>query len=218
MEGMYIKIVPQNGNNYQDFFDKMHEIGIFEKFQMYDIAVPVYEFRDEFLNHIAEHGLSSLYNFEIVMEDITSPSMSVDEIKDVFLKFIEKLNGVKNLVIIDPYFYASSNNNATGIFSEALTLISEKIENIFFVTNGRNHDNKSSIHASVREVKNSISIQDITTDKFHDRFWINTESKKGIVMGTSLNGLGKKIALIDSLQEDDVEEICNLAKQEGVTF
>ncbi|MEK8017755.1 MAG: hypothetical protein VSS75_012860 [Candidatus Parabeggiatoa sp.] len=217
MNGMYIKIVPKNGSNDLDFFEKMHQTGICEKFEMYNVAVPVYEFREEFLNHIAEHGLSSLYKFEIVMEDITSPSMTVDEIKDVFLKFVEKLNGVKNLVIIDSYFYASSNNNATSIFSEALSLISEKIENIYFVTNGRNNDNKTSIHDSVRAVKSSISIQDITTDKFHDRFWINPESKKGIVVGTSLNGLGRKIALIDRLQEDDVEEICNLAKQEGVT-
>jgi len=116
MQGVYIKIVPKTGNTYQEFIEKMHEIGIFEKFEIYQLAAPIYEFREEFLNHISEHGLSSLYNFSIVMEDITSPSMSVDEIKDVFFKFIEKLGEAKNIIIIDPYFYASSNNSAISIF------------------------------------------------------------------------------------------------------
>ena len=219
MDGKYIKVVPKKGSKYSDFYEKMHEIGIFDKFEMYDIVAPVYTFRKEFLNHIVEHGLSSLYNFTIAMEDLTSPSMNVDEIEDVFFKFVEKLNGVKNLIIIDPYFYASSNNDAaTSLFSEAISLISEKIERIYFLTNGRNNDNKNSIHNSVRAINSNISIQDIITDKFHDRFWINPENKTGILLGTSLNGIGRKIALIDSLQENDVEKICDFAIQEGVNL
>ena len=216
MQGVYIKIVPKTGNTYQEFIEKMHEIGIFEKFKIYQLTAPVYEFREEFLNHISEHGLSSLYNFSISMEDITTPSMSVDEIKEVFFKFVEKLDGAKNIIIIDPYFYASSNNSAISIFREALSLISGKLEAIHFVTNGRNNDRKSLIHNVVRSIKNSISINDIVTDKFHDRFWINPEDRKGVVVGTSLNGIGRKIALIDALNENDVEEICKLAIEEGV--
>ena len=131
-------------------------------------------------------------------------------------KFIEKLGEAKNIIIIDPYFYASSNNSAISIFIEALSLISSNLEAIHFVTNGRNNDSKSLIHNGVRSIKNSIAINDIVTDKFHDRFWINPEGRKGIVVGTSLNGIGRKIALIDVLNENDVEEICKLAIEEGV--
>lgn len=48
---------------------------------------------------------------------------------------------------------------------------------------------------------------------FHDRFWIS-DRKKGFYTGTSFNGVGKRIALINLLSPDDVTEIITeLTKQ-----
>ena len=41
---------------------------------------------------------------------------------------------------------------------------------------------------------------------FHDRFWI-ADRKKGFYTGTSINGIGKRISLINLLSEEDVEII-----------
>jgi hypothetical protein len=214
MTGVIVEITPKSDSvTYEDFVKKMHEVGIFEQFQISQIMLPVYFFRQEFLEHITEHGFSSLFKFDILMEDIISPSMSVNEIENVLAKFIGKLQGAKKLVIIDPYFFAKSANNDVGaLFSKLLKPISGNLEEICFVTNGRRNEAKSDILSAV---DSTIKVHNVNTDEFHDRYWIDPDNNKGVVIGTSLNGLGKKIALIDSLSEADVAEISKLAKSAG---
>ena len=48
------------------------------------------------------------------------------------------------------------------------------------------------------------------SEAIHDRWWIVENVKKGILCGTSLNGIGKdKLSTITPLSEDDVEKIIN---------
>ncbi|MBR1437503.1 MAG: hypothetical protein IJ587_03100 [Synergistaceae bacterium] len=47
----------------------------------------------------------------------------------------------------------------------------------------------------------------------HDRFWLCPESKRGFCMGTSLNGIGKKIWRADMLEQDEVEMLVNEQKR-----
>jgi len=44
------------------------------------------------------------------------------------------------------------------------------------------------------------------SDVFHDRFWIADEVR-GVFVGTSLNGIGRRYAIIDYLQQRDVVDI-----------
>lgn len=39
------------------------------------------------------------------------------------------------------------------------------------------------------------------TNEIHDRFWIDPDNKKDLIIETSLNGIGKKIFLFDSLEK-----------------
>lgn len=214
MTGVLVEITPKyDAATYEDFVRKMHEVGIFEKFQISQITLPVHYFRQEFLEHIAEHGFSSFFKFDIAMEDITSAHMSIDDIENAFVKFIEKLQGAKKLIIIDPYFFAKSANNDVGaLFSKLLRPISGNLEEICFVTNGRKNEAKSDILSAV---DSTIRVVEVNTDEFHDRYWIDPDNNKGIVIGTSLNGLGKKIALINTLSEADAAEIVKLVKDTG---
>lgn len=214
MTGTIVEITPKgDSTTYADFVEKMHEIGVLEKFQISQISLPVLFFRHEFLEHITEHGFSSIFKFNIVMEDVTSPSMPINDIENVIIKFIEKLQGAKKLVIIDPYFFAKSASNDVGaLFSRLLRPISSDLEEICFVTNGRKNEAKTDILSALNS---TIRVHSINTDEFHDRYWIDPENNKGIVIGTSLNGLGKKIALIDSLSEADVAKVAKLARDAG---
>ncbi|MBZ5763059.1 hypothetical protein LAV84_26320 [Rhizobium sp. VS19-DR104.2] len=56
-----------------------------------------------------------------------------------------------------------------------------------------------------------IQIKDSISDEFHDRYWLDIDSAKGIVVGTSLNGIGKKISMIDYATSADSMEILRLA-------
>jgi len=211
-------IKPRNNSvSFSDFSEKLHQSGLMDDFEFHQIPLPVYSFRQQFLEHIAEHGLSSLYNFTIVMEDVTSPSMSINDIENVIGKFLASLNGAKRLVVIDPYFYSKSSTiDVAIVFKNLLSGISGALEEVMFVTNGKKADAKADIHAVISALDTSIQIRDFTTDEFHDRYWIDPDNNTGIVMGTSLNGLGKKIALVDKLSEDDVVEIVRLARENGI--
>lgn len=214
MKKIIIEVILKNDNmNYTDFSKKLKEANISENFGISQITLPAYYFRQEFLDHITEHGLSSLFNFTFSMEDITSPSMLIDEIEVVISKFLASLKGAKRLLIIDPYFFAKSTKiDVSALFSRLLMQISSDLEEICFITNGKKNDEKNKILA---DLDKKIKVYNVTTDEFHDRYWIDPDNNKGILMGTSLNGLGNKISLIDHLKERDIIEIAKLAEENG---
>lgn len=217
MNDMIIQITRKtNEVTFREFREKIREIGLLEKFDIADIVTPVLTFRNEIIDYIIKNGLSSLYNIYFSMEDITTPSMTINNIENIILKFIGELKGAKKIIIIDPYFYAKSAKvDVPKLFMRLLTQISISLKKITFITNGMKADIKNEIHSMIKALNHQIIIQDIITDEFHDRFWIDPDHNKGVVMGTSLNGLGNKISLVDMLSENDVIEIYKLAKKIG---
>lgn len=70
------------------------------------------------------------------------------------------------------------------------------------------------------EIKNELSRDNINIEikhfnGIHDRFWISN-FKKGIIMGTSLNGIGAKLCYIDTLKDDDVTLIVDYLKENNL--
>ena len=168
--------------------------------------------RDILRDYVAKNGISSLFHFSITCDAVLHGGIHVDEIEEVMLGFIRQLNGAKHLLIIDPYFY-STDPSCVELFGRMIAAIAEKLESVTFITNGRGGNKKAAMHEILKKVTPTIKIGDVITDQFHDRFWIDAENKNGIVMGTSLNGIGKKIALVDRLSSSDVGEIAGLAYQ-----
>lgn len=112
-----VKLKGPNGT-FEEFYKLLDESGIYKNYDVYQVPFPVYEFADEFLEHVSEKGFESLFKYNISMEDITSPSMSLNEVEKIVDKFVMNLDSSRRLLIIDPYFYASSNSSDTvAIFS-----------------------------------------------------------------------------------------------------
>jgi len=207
-----VELKDPNGT-FEEFNELLDKSGIYNNYDVFQVPLPVSEFADEFLEHVSNHGFESLFNYTISMEDITSPSMTINEIEKIVNKFVMNLDASERLLIIDPYFYASSNiADTVAIFSRLLSSISINLKEVTFVTNGRKVDTKTAMHAAINSIQPNITINDFSTDEFHDRFWLDPDRSVGIVMGTSLNGLGNKISLIDKLADQDVIEIVKLAK------
>ncbi|WP_321816733.1 MULTISPECIES: hypothetical protein [unclassified Paraburkholderia] len=61
--------------------------------------------RKYFRDYMVENGISALFNFSLNCDAVTHGGIHVDEIVDIVLQFVDKLKGVKDLFIIDPYFY-----------------------------------------------------------------------------------------------------------------
>lgn len=197
---------------YLDFFEALKNNGIFEHFEVGQITAPVYYFRHEIVDHICNHGLASIFNFSIAMEDITTPTMSVDELEAVMEKIVSSLAGARRLIIVDPYLYANSKDPVmvSSRFSKMVGWLGEALEEITTFTNGQSQS-KHHLQSTVTSIRPTMRFIDRVQADLHDRFWIDPDTKQGIVFGTSLNGLGLKLALIDRLSHNDIESIlCHL--------
>lgn len=203
-------VIPKNKEkNYDDFNSMINKSGGCADFEIYPVPDPVNRFRSYFIEHIKEHGLSSLLSYSIRMDSILSRSAEIDDTKDIILAHIAKLDGAERLIVIDPFLYgASTNINVAALFSELIGKASKNLKELFIITNGKCKSERDSIIAYLDK---KIIVKEIFDDSFHDRFWVDPDANKGVVIGTSLNGIGSKIALIDYLRKEDVAEIVRLA-------
>jgi hypothetical protein len=139
-----------------------------------------------------------------------TPGIHVDDIEKLLLGFVRKLRGVKSLLIIDPYLYAEG-AQSVALFNRMLTSISDSLEEVAILTNGREVANKAAMHDALNALAPSVKIVDRNTDEFHDRCWIDRDRGVGFYMGTSLNGVGKKMCLVDHMRDSDARSVCSLA-------
>ena len=114
-----------------------------------------------------------------------------------------------HLIIIDPYLFPENGNELEyiEIIESIFSAITNDIQKITFITGSK--FNKSLVRKTqelLLQMNKSISIRHCTTKIFHDRFWIADESR-GMFVGTSLNGLGKRYALTDYMRDEDVRSI-----------
>ncbi|MCJ7977190.1 hypothetical protein LOS88_21555 [Aeromonas veronii] len=169
--------------------------------------------REEFI----KHGPSSLFRHHITCDSILHTGIAVDEVETVILGFIRTLKDVKNLMIIDAFFY-SNEEQVLHLFKKMILELSDSLQSItFFTQEPRPKDAKKrspdAMHNILKSLNPNIRIKDIVTDEIHDRFWLDADNNKGIVMGTSLNGVTKKLTLIDYLQPSDARAVIDIANE-----
>ena len=138
----------------------------------------------------------------------------IKTLKDVFLH----LDGVKKLVITDPYIFKKGRNvNVIDVFGKLIDGIKTNLEEVkFLCPDDAKKDDE--VFDGVKDIlnKNKIKMTVEKCDEFHDRFWVGIDNRKGVVLGTSLNGIGKKIALVDILKKSDVDAIIDELKIAGL--
>lgn len=105
----------------------------------------------------------------------------------------------KTLIITDPYFFPRRYDEE--YVEKVITILSytsaKKI--IFFMPNNFNRD----LFDNIKSQLSNIDIEIREFNDCHDRFWICQENNTGFVMGTSLNGIGRKICRIDKLHSEE---------------
>lgn len=82
---------------------------------------------------------------------------------------------------------------------------------------------KDKTNTTIRQnMLNSISIPVTVYDDIshinHDRYWIVESKEKCVNVGTSLNGVGKKITVAKVLTKADTREIINALRSITTTF
>lgn len=141
-------------------------------------------------------------NIKYITEEVLWKNMTDDEKVNKFLEYLKKNNSkINELIIVDPYIFYSTQDDYCQMLASILGRSGART--IIIVTDQRNYKQASCDKIS----KKANKIMDKRfNDDFHDRFWI-VNRKQGFYTGTSFNGVGKKISLINMIPDDDVMDI-----------
>lgn len=208
-QSLVIGVKPHNdGEDINDFFKRFYESDLSKNFGVYRLSLDA--LRADIQQYVIEHGLSSLFYSHLACDAIMDKGITTDEIETIVIGIMSKLDGVKHLLIIDAFFYDDKPESLL-LLEKIVKSMSTNLEKITLITNGERPSKRPAIHNVFFTVVPGIQIIDVVTDDFHDRYWIDVESTKGVVVGTSLNGIGKKVAMIDYANSADSREIVRLA-------
>jgi|GEM_PF-1614504 len=206
---LILSISKKTTGDLSDFIGELHKHKIVDKYNVGIIPDPVMYFRNNFFDKVIRDGFGSMLCFTVIMDDITTPSMHVNDIERVFHKFVEQLKPINHLLIVDPFFYPEF-GKVDKVAKKFIRLIDPIIKEIVKITVVSNGKNKSSIRKYIENLKKAnpkIQLENYITQNFHDRFWLNPTAKKGMVVGTSINGIGNKISLVDTLNSVDASQV-----------
>jgi len=179
---------------------------------VYQIDYPQFYFKEMFLKQLVEHGLTTYMEMDLILEDLTTPRTPPDRVEEILIRFLTNIGLDEELIIIDPYFFAPSVDvSCVRRFCNIVTPFISTLQSIRIVTASHSKaysvNSKNMILNGLSALSISLNISHTQSNELHDRFWISNNREKGILTGTSLNGLGKKYAVIDYLQDEDVKEI-----------
>jgi hypothetical protein len=179
----------------------------------------VEDFQDEIIEYIAKYGLSRLLiKASQINEDIVKPGTASSGILAVIHTFLAGLSISTDMVIVDPYFFPTRPDPTYHQLAfDAIKPVLSALTSLKVVTQ-QNSDASviAAFRALLAQAVPSTVFTHFVSSSFHDRFWINPLNSTGFITGTSLNGLGRKYALIDRMQDRDVIDIVDALKNENV--
>ena len=145
-----------------------------------------------------------------ITEDVLWKNMTNEEKVKKFATYFEKISSEgKELIIVDPYLFNDESDDYCNMLTSIIN--NSKAQSVIVVTEQKNC-RQSSYDKISMNLNATVILED--NSNFHDRFWIS-DRKKGFYTGTSLNGVGKRISLINLLSSKDVAEIIMELIQQG---
>jgi len=213
---MYFRIDPPDGFDYVQFVVDIANSRPVDLTgcRLAEIPYPVLHFRDAFIEEIVKYGFTTFLELGPINEDLTTPSTPTNKVASILTKHLSSVGVDNELIIIDPYFFAPSpNTQYLDTVTQVLSPFLGNLTDLRVVTaaHGRAYSSttRDDIEKRLHNLSASLKIHHTQSNELHDRFWISNKRQKGILTGTSLNGLGKKYAIVDYLDSQDVAEIVN---------
>jgi hypothetical protein len=116
----------------------------------------------------------------------------------------------RELLIVDPYFFHDNDNPAYPDRVDAVWAgVVESVDRVDVIARQTPAALTAAIEAKARARNARVTFNVHRSNEFHDRFWI-VDRQRGILVGTSVNGLGNKYAVADYLNEVDVRDIVRI--------
>lgn len=220
MDSIYFEFRPLTHDAYlKDFFDDKDggKIQSLVDWSVNEVSDPMRYFLPKFIELLANGGLAEILQQNLSLEDIVGEKESISMIESVMQKFFSALAGAKEIVITDPYFFAS---HAEGdaypkLVSNSLKPVLAGLKKLVFITSPKKIDVelKSAVTSELTKLNETLEIIHLTSNSIHDRFWLDPHRPAGFITGTSLGGLGRKYALVSYLTEEDAATIVDNLKK-----
>jgi hypothetical protein len=151
------------------------------------------------------------------MQMLTLPGQRASGLKEIRDFTFE----TESLIIVDPYIFSGASNKAGDItddFKKSVRAAGKHIKRIHFVYDTAPGNTTNAIRSSIKEMlkDGSIIVTEVQSGILHDRIWIS-DRKKAIVVGTSLNGIGGRVAFILPLPDEDLNSLIDYLDQNNLS-
>lgn len=158
---------------------------------------------------LAKIGLTEAFYGQQYYEDIGRVGQRPSDIVPILHKYLDKVITVKKLTILDRYIFPSKHdNNYSAFFMSVIEKYLPSLDELTIISSPKHNEKiKNEILQLLKSKKPTLNVKISLSDLFHDRLWISDFNSRGLILGTSLNGFGKKYALIDFLNSNDVKVI-----------
>lgn len=166
---------------------------------------------------VMEHGVSYIWRLTRVTEAVLPATPGIRSALLVMVsEMLSRLAATSSLTVVDPYLVGDSSQNLLNDFISVIGDTTKNIATLRLITKpiGQSAfvaDLRAALNASAPQCK----VEHVASGRYHDRFWIVDETR-GLFIGTSLNGIGNRYALVDYLAADDVTEIVADLKLHGL--
>jgi len=166
---------------------------------------------------IAEKGVSYIWQMVHFEEALLSKAADLPPIVALLKRMLGKLAPRQEFVVVDQYLLP---RNRPSDYPETLAALlgslAHDIRELVLITNDR-YDPAllADLKARLAASGPTCRLVHRTSNDFHDRFWI-ADRQRGLVVGTSLNGVGLRYALADYIAAGDVLEIVDALTAEGL--
>lgn len=140
----------------------------------------------------------------IKKEDTSNDAFNMES---YVIDILDNLKSQGNTVIItDNYLFPKKCND---IYKKCLKNILNhlKAKEIIHLGTDRAFNKNLFDYVKIELSFSKTTLNHENADDFHDRFWIAKETLSGMVIGASLNGIGKKFCYYNELNRQDVETI-----------
>lgn len=166
---------------------------------------------EEIQARLVDEGPSAFLDITWLQEDI-SPKEPPATAEQRMAERMRKLAPTADLVITDPYLFTRSRVKDSGVYAASVgTMMAPALmKGLQITTVVKPSENdpmvRAAVEAELRAREPGLRLSVVESDDFHDRFWI-ADRARGLIIGTSLNKIGRRIFFVDELSDTDVAAV-----------
>ncbi len=157
---------------------------------------------------LREQGPTAILRRQALTEAVLPDGTSRADLLDTLCYQLNRCGPTQSLLIVDPYLFPKAAD--ASYLTDLISLIEPALKAGAKLRIATKQDHDQALNAafmnSVSALQNGAPPELKLTDVFHDRFWI-ADGERGMFVGTSLNGIGRRYAMTDYLAVDDAREV-----------